>query len=214
MQETATFREFAKIVAYSEAMVRKWVKKGVISKKSLDYDDPKRPSIIVELAKKDLAANQRKSINSDPEKRNNYKDKVGTPGKKKNYVPQIDPETGEAIFTQEQYDEGLTTVQMMSMSLTQLEKLKKIGEVEKSRIENQRKMKLLVPKEVVDKELFESAQILKSAFESIPSRVIDLIMAETDRDKAIILLEDEIDLAFNNMADAQDRLNNALENYE
>jgi len=214
MQETATFREFAKKVAYSEAMVRKWVKNGTISKKSLDYDDPKRPTIIVELGLKDLAKNQRKSINSEPAKRNAFKDKVGTPGKKKSYVPQINEETGEAIFTEEELEAGLSTVQMLSMSLTQLDKMKKIHEIKVMRMKHDKEAKLLVPRELVNKELYESAQMLRSAFENFSGRTVDQIRDAPDRDSALIIMEDEVDMILNSTADIQEKLDNAIEQYE
>lgn len=203
-EKTASFREFGKITGYSEAMVRKWISKGRISQKCLGEADG-RKFIYVDRAQKELEANAPKTHNSSPEKRAKTRhNKAERFSEKPVPLPTAsswnpdEPATG--------LEGELTTAQMLVMGINDLEKLKKIREIQKMEQAFKREAKLLVPIADVDKALYEAGHVLREALENFPTRVVDEARDAETRDDALFYMESEVDIILNMIANIGDNL--------
>lgn len=203
-EKTASIREFGKITGYSEAMVRKWINKGRISQKCLGEADG-RKFIYVDSAQKELDANAPKTHNSDPEKRAKTRH-----NKAERYSDKPVPLPTASSWNPEEASSGLegelTTAQMLSMGINDLEKLKKIREIQKMEQAFKREAKILVLIADVDKALFAAGQVLRESLGNFATRTVDEVRDAETRDDALFYMESEMDLILNQIASIGDNL--------
>lgn len=67
--EKVSFKEFARRLGYSDAMVPKWIAKGIITEKNIDRSRPQRPQIYFHAAEAEFRSKHIANENSKPEKR-------------------------------------------------------------------------------------------------------------------------------------------------
>lgn len=176
MAEKVSIREFARRVGVSDVAVLKAIKAGKISK-ALDYTNPKRPKIdpdvaLVEWGKNydpsyhrtDKVTDQLGNQSSDqtPPKKEKPTKKSNTKRDSEDYEPQ--PTNGKSLAE-------------IKRQTAEVKLHREALELKKTRGE-------LVDKQKVYRALFSAGQEVRTAFQAIPDRVIDDILAAKTRNEA------------------------------
>lgn len=227
--EKVSIKEFARRVGYSDAMVNKWIKRGVISEKNIDRSKPQRPQIYFHAAEAEFKAKHVTNGNSKPEKRI-----MTRHNKAARLEGQIIPPKAAAIesvmsrsaitdkrrrnswdLEDDADDDGsiwdvgidfskpLSTEDMLRMTIVDLDKLKKIREIQKMEQAHAKEAKVLVNRAETESILFSAGKILKAALGNMPARIIDVLRDAPDRDSALIIFEDECDSILLSMNDIE-----------
>lgn len=204
-----SFREFARQLNISEGSVRKAIKAGKISGASLDQSNPKRPKIHLEKGKADWKKNyypeytQSESLEAalykNPETGPTIDPpQIQTPPA---LIPVLVTENSRAGSSRSAEPGTTENVSVENDDIIELSKFAETAEAR--RVEaiakaktaqldyNERKGRL-VDKSAVYKELFAIGQAIRAALQGIPDKIIDELLACTDRNDAHKLLYREI----------------------
>lgn len=187
MSAGISIRDFADRVGVSETAVRKAIKSGKITDKSIDRTNPNRPQIDALKA----AAEWGKSYDPNRPRTSAVTDVIkvaATREAPRGKLVKDDPA---------QTEEGnkLATVRRTQAEIA----------LQNSALDLQIKKGKYVDKSKVYKALFKAGQDVRSTFQALPDRVIDNILAAKSRHEAHEILTDAISDALEQLADAVNR---------
>ena len=187
MAEKVSIREFARRVGVSDVAVGKAIAAGKIVQ-AIDYTNPKRPKIDPDVALQEWGKNYDPSYQRTDKVNERMGEGVKTPkptkAKPKPPSPDSEPETPQ---------------QPGAKSLAEIKRQAAEVKLHISAIELKEKKGQLVDKDKVYKALFAAGQEVRTAFQAVPDRVIDDILAAKTRNEAHSVL-------FNAIADTLETL--------
>ena len=186
MAEKISIREFASRVGVSDVAVGKAIRAGKIVE-GIDYSNPKRPKIDPEIALKEWGKNY------DPSYQRTEKVNENMGGGAEPPQPVVKPKPKPTNLEPE------APPQPGGKSLAEIKRQAAEVKLHISAIELKVKKGELVDKEKVYRALFAAGQEVRTAFQSIPDRVIDNILASKTRNEAHSVL-------FNAIADTLESL--------
>jgi hypothetical protein len=189
MAEKVSIREFARRVGVSDVAVGKAIAAGKIVQ-AIDYTNPKRPKIDPDLALKEWGKNYDPSYQRT-EKVNELMGEGVTPPKPMKAKPKPKPQVEDS--------EPETPQRPGGKSLAEIKRQAAEVKLHISAIELKEKKGQLVDKDKVYKALFAAGQEVRTAFQAVPDRVIDDILAAKTRNEAHSVL-------FNAIADTLETL--------
>lgn len=190
MAEKLSIREFAKRVGVTDVAVGKAIKAGKIVD-AIDWTNPKRPKIDPELALKEWGKNYDPSYHRTDKVTERLGSTSDTPEPKraprKSTTSAKEPPSGEPQPTSG------------GKSLAELKRQTAEVRLHREALELKQKRGELVDKQKVYRALFSAGQEARTAFQAIPDRVIDDILAAKTRNEAHGIL-------FNAIADTLEML--------
>ena len=175
-----SLREFARRLSVTEGAVRKAIKDGKIVQ-GVQYDGNGKPSILPDVAAKEWGRN----FNPAYPRNEVFYAKLETAS--------VDGQTGAP--------------QPQGRSLVEIKKMQAEIRLQMDAIELRKAKGELVDKKKVYAQLFAMGQEVRSAFQAIPDRVTDTVLAARDRADAHKILSDAIAEALTHLSDIMKREN-------
>ncbi len=192
MNELISIREFGRRVGVSDTAIRKMIKEGRLSDKSIERDPATgKPSIVY-----DQALMEYQSVGGGLKKESGVDN---TPHKYRKNVPPLP-------LSQQGQTEDVEppTVPTGQLSIAEAKRQSAIYDAKLKGLELAERQKVLVPRNKVYEELFAFGQEIKSNMLSIPDKYIDLILACKTRGEAHVTLYTAINESLETLARANE----------
>ena len=192
MESTISIREYARRIGVTEAAVRRAIRTGKIVKGIIPNVKNGRPMVIQSIADREWAASYTGKTNAAPilKERFGFND-AGTP--QASAVSITLPTNNE-----EEQDNLGAISNPRTMRDAQLKE--QIYKANMAEIKYNEALGKLVKKEAVYKKFFEFGTQVREAMQSIPDRVIDLILASSSRNEAHEILSAELSRALDTLS--------------
>lgn len=186
MAEKISIRQFARRIGVSDVAVGKAIKAGKIVE-AIDWSNPKRPKLDPDLALKEWG----KGYDPSYHRTEKITDKLGTDkSSKEKPAPKSQPApTADEVDVPKSGGKSLAEIKRQTAEV----------KLHEAALDLKRKRGELVDKQKVYRALFSAGQEVRTAFQAIPDRVIDDILASKTRNEAHSVL-------FNAIADTLEQL--------
>ena len=191
MAEKISIREFSRRVGVSDVAVLKAIKAGKIVD-AIDYTNPKRPKIDPDLALKEWGKNYDPSYHRTDKVTESMGQIVPTPEPTKRAPRKSTTSSNELPSGEPQPTGGVKSLAELKRQTAEIRLHREALELKQKRGE-------LVDKQKVYRALFSAGQEARTAFQAIPDRVIDDVLAAKTRNEAHGIL-------FNAIADTLEML--------
>lgn len=201
MAEGVSIREYARLVGCSDAAVRKAIAAGKITARSILDAGTIRPKIVPHLADEDWGKNHNPNYQRNDNIRHRLAgDPSPAPVAPAPAAPKAKPLSDPAPVAPAQ---APSPIPSNGKSLAELKRLKAEVDVQMAALGLKEKRGQLVDKDTVYREFFAFGQEVRQAFQMLPDRVIDEIMASSSRQQAHKLLAEEIDAVLLRLSEMQ-----------
>jgi hypothetical protein len=190
--EGVSIREFARQMGVSDIAVAKAIKAGKITE-GVDYTNPKRPKVNVEVAAKSWGRNWAPTMKTNPKLAARFEAQEEDP-------PPPPPPAGAPSFVDA--EPQVTS----NSSLAKIKQQHEMVKLQSAALDLKIKKGEFVRKVEVYRALFSAGQELRVQFQAIPDKCIDDILAATTRGEALRLLQGHIADALEMLDKTTDKL--------